>query len=195
MSSAHVTSIAALRDFKVALQEFQDEAGLAVSALQLEAQRALEWCEHDRPAYWTREGRRAFDTVAETRAALNTCQMRTVAGRRSSCIEEKQAFEKAKRRLQHCQEQVERTRRWAVRLRHVCDEFRSHLGTTQRAFDGEIPRTLALLERMLTALEAYAEVAPPPDDTTSPAPRPLTERQQSPQARNGPDSTGTGDDR
>ncbi|QDU36559.1 hypothetical protein Mal4_08460 [Maioricimonas rarisocia] len=193
MSSAHVTSIAALRDFKAALKEFQDEAGVALSTLQLEAQRVLEWCEHDRPAYWTREVRRAFDKVAETRSALNSCQMRTVAGRRSSCIEEKQAFEKAKRRLQHSQEQVERTRRWAVRLRHVCDEFRSHLGTTQRAFDGEIPRTLGLLERMLTALEAYAEVAPPAEETTSRPPRSSKEKQP-PQPDRGSDRSIPEDD-
>ncbi|MFG0295380.1 MAG: hypothetical protein ACF8PG_05675 [Maioricimonas sp. JB045] len=177
MSSAHVTSIAALRDFKAALKEFQDEAAVALSALHLEAQRALEWCESDRPAYWTREVRRAFDKVAETRAALNTCQMRTVAGRRPSCIEEKQAYDIARRRLQHCQEQVERTRKWAVRLRHVSDEFRSHLGSTQQVFDGEIPRTLALLERMLTALESYAEVAPPAEDASARSARPATEEQ------------------
>lgn len=127
----------------------------------MEIQRALAWIEQDRPAYWTGEVRRAFDNVAATRVALNTCQLRTVAGRHPSCIEEKQAYERAKRRLQHCQDQVEQVKRWTVTIHHEADEFRGRLSSLRQVLDSGIPKTAALLERTLTALEAYAEMTAP----------------------------------
>jgi hypothetical protein len=170
VSTAHVTSIPAVRDFKVATLKFQDEANSALELLQVEIQRAIAWIEQDRPAYWTGEVRRAFDKVAATRVALNTCQMRTVAGRRPSCIEEKQAYDRARQRLAHCQEQVERVKRWGVKIHHECDEFRGRLASLRRTLDNGIPRTTALLERTLTALEGYAEMAAPTDPDADAAP-------------------------
>jgi predicted RNase H-like nuclease (RuvC/YqgF family) len=122
----------------------------------MELQRATQWIEHDRPAYWATATRKAFEQVAATRTALNACLTRTVAGPRSSCIEEKEAHDAAKRRLQHCQEQVERTKRWNVKLRQEIDEFRSRISALRRRLDGELPKTAAYLDRMIEALEQYA---------------------------------------
>jgi hypothetical protein len=133
--------------------------------MRLEMQRVLAWIEQDRPAYWQGQVRRAFDQVAATRTALSTCQMRKVAGRTPSCIEEKQAHELAKRRLQHCHDQVKRVQQWATKLNRESDEFRARLAASQRLVEGGIPRMAALLERSLAALEAYAEMNSPLEDT------------------------------
>ena len=126
--TANITSIPAIREFKVALLKFQDEGRSSMEVLQIEIQRVLQWIEQDRPAYWATQTRRAFDLVAQTRAALKTCQMRTVAGHRPSCIEEKQAHAAAKRRLQHCQEQIRRVKQWGVKLHQERDEFGDGMG-------------------------------------------------------------------
>lgn len=160
--SANVRDIQAIRDFRAALIKFADQAESALQSLQTETNRALEWIEHDRPHYWTVQVRKAFDLVAATRTALNACQMRTVAGRRPSCIEEKQAYEKAKRRLQHCQEQVERIKRWNVKIYHDADEFRGRLAGLRRVLDHDLPQAQALLEKTATILESYADVERPP---------------------------------
>ncbi len=153
---AQIRSIPALREFKAALAQFRDDSSSAIDMMLMELHRAIDWIEHDRPAYWQNETRKAFELVAATRTALNTCLMRTVAGHRSSCIEEKQAHAAAKRRLQHCQEQLERVRRWSIKIRHEADEFRSRLAVLRRRLDGDLPNSLMLLDRLSTALEAYA---------------------------------------
>lgn len=159
--SANVRDIQAIREFRAALLRFADEAEGALQFMQTEMNRTFEWIEHDRPHYWTVQLRLAFDQVAATRTALSTCQMRTVAGRRPSCIEEKQAYERARRRLQHCQEQLERVKRWNARIRHDASEFHGRMAGLRQLLEFEIPRALALLDRTATTLEAYADVKPP----------------------------------
>jgi hypothetical protein len=165
---AHVLSIPAIRGFQVALRRFQQELALSCDLLSTEIQRAIAWIEYDRPTYWTAQTRKAFDRVAETRTRLNTCLMRTVAGRRPSCIEEKQAYEQARRRLQHCQEQVRRVQQWALKIHRESDEFRGRMARVRRLVESDLPQMDALLQRTLTALEGYAEMAAPaPTDVTA----------------------------
>lgn len=175
MPAANVRSIAAIREFRAAVQVFLDEAHGALELLRMELQRAFEWIEHDRPQYWEGQMRRAFDLVAQTRAALETCLMRTVAGRRPACIEEKQAHAAAKRRLEHCREQLDRVKQWTVRLHHEANEFRGRLASLQRALEHDVPKLLALLQQTADILEQYAEIAPPTTDaaiSSSPPARP-----------------------
>lgn len=158
----NVRSLAEIRDFRAHLLRFVEELEGALQTMLMELQRGTEWIEHDRPHYWTSQTRKAYDAVASTRTAFNTCQMRTVAGRKSSCIEEKVAWDRAKRRLAHCQEQIENVKRWLVKLNHEGDEFRGRLAGLRRLLDADIPQALARLERTVEILEKYAEMAPPP---------------------------------
>ncbi len=170
MSSAKVTDITAVRAFKVALIEFEEEASSALEMMQMQLHRTLDWVEHEQPAYWTKQIQIGFEKVSQARTALSTCQMRTVAGRRPACIEEKQALAKAKRRLQHCQEMLPRVKKWAVKLTEESDEFRGRSSAFGRIVEMDLPRMIALIERTAASLEQYADVAPGPEDETSSSP-------------------------
>lgn len=159
--SANVRDLQVIRDFRAKLIRFAEEVDAVLLTLQSETQRAFEWVEHDRTQYWMVQQRKAYDLVASTRAALNSCQMRTVAGRRSSCIEEKLAFDKAKRRLQFTQEQQDHVKRWAMKMHHDVNEYRGRMSALRRLIDVDIPKALALLDRSASILESYADVAPP----------------------------------
>ncbi len=155
--SVKVTSIEALESLRSSLKKFDDEAISAVRAMMLTLQKAIDWVEIDRPAYWKTQTKLAFDRVSATRTALSACQMRTVAGRHPSCIEEKVACEKAKRRLQFCQEQIERVKKWGVKVRHEADEFRGRIAGLQKSLDADVPQMTELLSRTIAALAAYVE--------------------------------------
>ena len=157
---ANVLSIPALRDLKAGVLVFQQECQAGLDSAQMELHKIVAWIEQDRPAYWQGQTRRAFDNVAATRAALASCQMRTVGGHRPSCIEEKKAHAKAKLRLEHCHEQLKRVQRWSVKLQREVDEFRARMSAARRLVDQVLPKSLAMLDRSITALEDYAEVAP-----------------------------------
>lgn len=165
--SVNVRSIPAIREFRAAVITFADELRVTLETIQMELQRAFEWIETDRPQYWQRDVRRAFDLVAATRAALNTCLARTVAGRKPSCIEEKQAYEAARRRLRFSEEQIERVKRTAIRIRHDANEFRGQLSALRRLQDRELPELLKILHRTAVILESYAEMEAPAEESGS----------------------------
>ena len=163
--SANIRSIAALRDFRVALITYIDDASVAVQSMVMELQRTFEWIEHDRPFYWNGQLKRGFDLVAQTRSNMDSCLMRTVAGHRPSCIEEKQAYARAKQRLQHCQDHMQFVKQVANHLHHDADEFQGRMAGLQTLLDNDLPKAVARLEKAVTILESYAEIARPSDES------------------------------
>jgi hypothetical protein len=161
---ANVRSISSIEHFRGSLGRFQEEAGASISALRQEVNRFLEWIEHDRPAYWRQEQRKAFDRVAQARSELARKQIITVAGHKAEAIEEKQALERAKRRLELTQRKIEIVRQWGGKAQDAADEYSSALGRLDQYLSNDVLKMLALLERILISLEGYVSVAPPPSD-------------------------------
>ena len=160
-SSAHVTSIDAIVSFRVALRTFQDQAGHALVSLDEQALGALQWLEHDAPAYWRGQIRHCYDEVARTRTALETCRMRAAGGHRPACLEEQEAFRQSQRKLREAEDKLEVIRRWTQKVREELDEYRGRVMRFRESVAGGVPRSLALLDRTITTLDSYAERSAP----------------------------------
>ena len=166
-SNANVQSLDALRDVRLALILFQERAVSALGSLRTKIDRTRAWLEQDRPLYWRDQERKAYDGVATARVAYDTCRLRTVGGRHSECIEEKVALQRAKARLEFCQQKVDTVRRVTVETGQQADDFRGRSGPLQRLLDEDIPNVLAMLSRMIDAIEAYAAVGVLPDESAA----------------------------
>ena len=169
MSQANVQSLAAMRDFRVKMLEFEEVAVDVLAALQQQIYGFLDWVEHDRPNFWKQYMLHSFDLIAGARVALEQCQMRTVADHRPTCYEEKLALQAAKSRLAMAQEKVEAVTRWANVCRHEVDEHEGRRGALQRYIEIEYGRSMATLGRMIAAIETYTELEAP---TAEPLPPP-----------------------
>lgn len=156
--SANVQSLDALRDVRLALMAYGERTEAALADLRTKIDRTLAWLEQDRPMYWREQERRAYDSVASTRVAYETCRMRTVGGRHSECIEEKIAHQRAKMRLEFCQRKMEVVRRWTAEARQQADEYRGRSGPLHRCLEDDVPNLVAALGRMIESLEAYADI-------------------------------------
>lgn len=164
---ANVQSLDALRDVRLALILFQERAVSAMGGLRTKIDRTRAWLEQDRPLYWKDQERRAYDDVASCRVAYDTCRLRTVGGRHPECIEEKVALQRAKGRLEFCQQKVDIVRRVNIEVGQQADDYRGRTGPLQRLLDEDIPNVLAMMSRMIDAIEAYAAVGVLPDDAAS----------------------------
>ena len=169
-----VTSIDALRHFKLALEEFQAESRDAVTQLLLEMRRGVDWIEHDRTRYWPRAMQQASDAVIEARNNLERAELSFRPEDKRSCYEQKIALEKAKRRLRLTEEKVRAVRRWRVEVHREADKFHGGLSKLANSLDMDLPRALAALERMAVALDRYTERSAPVEspggaETASPA--------------------------
>ncbi len=158
---AKVTSIDALRGFLNTMYRFEDSANNALASLFTEIHKALDWLEHDRPAYWQRQVTQLHDEVVQARNDYNRCRMKTVGGQRPACLEEKQILTLSKQKLRIAEEKIGLVQRWTVKVSEEIDEFRGRVGPLQHCLEGELPEAFAALEKMIESLEAYAEVHRP----------------------------------
>ena len=162
MSDAHVTEVAALADFRASLAEFSNEVRRALTDIQLEVRRAMEWITVDRPSHWRMEARRGGEALAHAKDELaHSRTYKKVGDYVPACVEEKKQVEKAKRRVEIAEDKIEIVRHWAMAVRHAVDEFQGPVQQLMGMLDGDIPHAIVLLERMTIALEQYATgVAP-----------------------------------
>jgi hypothetical protein len=158
MPRANVRSLDSIQRFRPKVAQFEEDLGSALTSLRQEISRTLQWLDHDCPSYWQNQVRSGFDHVAEARTTLMRKQMITVAGHRSECIDEKKALAKAKQNLEIAQEKVQACRQWSIKAHHAADEYTARVGRVEQAVGKGLPRIKMMLDRMLAALESYAQV-------------------------------------
>ena len=158
---AKVTSIDAVKRFRVAVKKFDFGVRDALTQLILEARRAVDWLEVDRTRYWPAQVRRASNEIAEAKVNLERCEMSISPSDRKSCYDEKKALDTAKQRLRTAEEKVKAVQRWKRKVKHEAEEFEVQVAKMNGLLDVEVPRTVATLERMIAALDRYTETQLP----------------------------------
>ena len=149
-----------LREFRAALATFGTEAKESQAVNDMTVNRGIEWFQHDLLKFWQSEIRKREDAVTNARADYERCRMQSFGDRVPDCTDQKVALKKAQARLEVAQEKLKAVKRWS---RVLDEEKQDYQGQSQQLTDmlsGEIPKALAELDRMLTALEAYLGVAP-----------------------------------
>jgi hypothetical protein len=161
-TQADVKSIDTLAFMKAAFAAFAHETGQAVSEVELQGQRAVEWITVDRAAHWKAECRRAADAVTKAMQDLEHCRtFKKVGDNQPSCIEEKKTLEKARKRLEACERKAEAVRRWTPVVQQQFRETCVRMVRFREVIDVDCPKAMARLEKMLKSLDAYTSVAGP----------------------------------
>lgn len=154
--AANVTFIEAIRAFAAAMRAFEDGAEDAAVQLELETRRPVAWIEQ-LGMYWPKEVRKASDAVSEARINLEKCELTINPEDRRSCIDERKALEKAKRRLRLAEEKVQAVRRWKMQIRKEVEEFEVQIARLRLYLEGDLIRSISALQRMSEALDQYAQ--------------------------------------
>ena len=161
-TQAEVKSIDTLAFVKAALTAFGHETGQSLAEVEMQAQRMVDWICIEQAAYWKTEVRRAADGVNQAMKDLQHCRTyKKVGNNEPSCIEEKKALEKAKKRLARAEEKAEAVRRWTPVVRQQFQETGVRMTRFREVVDVDCPKAVTRLERMLVALDHYAHTAAP----------------------------------
>lgn len=159
---ADVKSIDTLAFVRTAFASFAHEANQALGEIEIQGQRAVEYICMDRAAYWKSEIRRANDLVNKAIKDLEHCRtFKKVGDNTPSCIEEKKALEKARRRLAFAEEKAELVRKWTPVVQQQFRETGVRVVRFRDVIDVDCPRAMAQLERMLRALDQYQNTSSP----------------------------------
>lgn len=108
-----VKSIETLAFMKAAFAAFAHESGQALSEAEIQGQRGVDWICVDQATFWKGEIRRAGELVNKAIKDLEYCRaFKKVGDNQPSCIEEKKALEKARKRLEWAEQKLELVKRW-----------------------------------------------------------------------------------
>lgn len=151
---ANLTNTDVLRDVRVALAKFAQEARNTLTAVDADVARVGQWLTHERPAHWKHEIRRREDQVAAAKAAIARKQI-SRAPEPASVVEERKALQKCQRRLEHARERAEATRRWAAVWERESSLWKSSCSGLTELLDRDVPGAMADLDRMMKALAEY----------------------------------------
>jgi hypothetical protein len=161
--SANVSSIDSIGRVKLALQTFEQSAGDALTAVEMQIRRAIDWLEGDQAGYWQNRIRRGQDQVSEAKLTLERCMMFADEGQRAACDVEKKDLEKAKRRLALAEEKLEAVRRWSRAIGREAAEYEAGVSALRTWLEADCPKSIASLERMIKSLDAYLGLQAPSD--------------------------------
>jgi hypothetical protein len=158
--SANVRSISALRDAKAAVERFVVEATNALSELETEIRRGIDWLATVRVPELEREIRRMEEAVQDARKEYRRKEF-TSMSEHPSLVDERKALDRAKAKLEETRERLERTRRWVRTLEKEWVVCRAQTQPLVDALQRDLPLGCVRLTKMTGSLEAYARLAAP----------------------------------
>ena len=159
---ADVKSIDTLAFLKAALASYAHESGQALGEVELEGRRGVEYVTMERAAYWKTEVRRAGEAVNQALKDLEYCRaFKKVGDNTPACVQEKKDLDKARKRLEFAERKEAAVRRWKPVVEQQFRETCVRLVHFREVIDVKCPKAMAVLERMLKALDAYRSTNAP----------------------------------
>ncbi len=156
--SANVRSIQAIRDFKVALANFAEDARNALSSSEMEVRRTRDWLLRDQLGYWTNQIKRRNEQVSMARADLHRRRLSQQGSDAVSDTEQKEAVRLAQRKLEEAELKVKLVKKWGPILEHAIAEYHSTSQPLGDRLTGTLVNSMMLLDRMCTTLENYMAI-------------------------------------
>jgi hypothetical protein len=159
--SANVQSVQTLKDFKVAMITFAEDARNALSGVEMDLRKMRDFLERDQLGYWQMQVKRRNEEVMQARADLHRRKISQQGSDAVSDSEQKEALREAMRRLRIAEEKVALIKRLVPQLHRAIAEYHSHAQPLGDHLTGGFERSLATLEKMVIALESYIAMKAP----------------------------------
>lgn len=159
--SARVTSTEAIERFRHAIITFGDEAGRALASMDADLARTKQWINHDARSHWKRQIQR-YDQEAKS-LKLEILRVETgPAEYRRSMVTERKAHDRARRRCDEAAERLRAAEQWGTALEREILLYHGQSQQLSSALTGDLGRCVARLDRAISDIQAYLDVAPPP---------------------------------
>src|SRR5688572_3015746 len=113
--AADVRSIDAVREWHAALTGYGENLAEALAGVAMEIRRGHDWL-HEQLGRWQHAVRECQEDVTRAKAELATRKFPDWSGREPDTTVQEMALRKARQRLEHAEDQVERVRSWISRL-------------------------------------------------------------------------------
>jgi hypothetical protein len=159
--SANVLSVQTLKDFKLTMINFAEEARNSLSGVDMELRRMRDWLERDQLGYWQAQVKRRQEDVMQARSDLHRRKLSQQGSDAVSDADQKEALREAQRRLRVAEEKVALVKKLVPLLHHAIDEYHSHSQPLGDHLSGGFEKSVYNLEKMIGSLEEYLALRAP----------------------------------
>jgi hypothetical protein len=159
--AANVLSVQTLKDFKLVMCNFAEEARNSLSGVDMELRRMRDWLERDQLGYWQSQIKKRSEDLMQARADLHKRKISQQGSDAVSDAEQKEALREAQKRLRIAEEKLALVKRLIPFLHHAIDEYHSHSQPLGDHLSGGFEKSLFVLEKMITSLDAYLALKAP----------------------------------
>jgi hypothetical protein len=166
---AEVHSIEALKDFRVALALYEEDTLAALGAVEAEVRRTVLWLQQDRPFYWQEQIKRRQEHLAAAKAEVFRRKLQKKPDYTPSMSEPMEILRRAEASLHDAEKRLAMVRKWQPLLQHAVLEYHGSIQRIKELAANDVPRARAVLTRLIDALEAYLQLAPPSGRSLEPA--------------------------
>src|SRR5271156_991171 len=104
--AANVLSLQTLKDFKLVMCNFSEEARNSLSGVDMELRKMRDWLERDQLGYWQAQVKKRPEDLMQARSALARRKLTQQGSDAVSDAEQKEALREATKRLRAAEEKV-----------------------------------------------------------------------------------------
>jgi chromosome segregation ATPase len=157
---AHVTSVEALESFRASLIVYLSKARPALEEVNAEVVQTRLWLQGEQQTHWEREVARRGKRLGEAQQTLLSAGLSRL---RDHTTEEQMAVNKAKRAMEEAEARLRAVKKWNREFDSRVDPLSRQLEKLLHTLINDLPQAIAWLGQAVKALDAYADVSPPPD--------------------------------
>ena len=148
--------------FRVALLKFGQAATQSLFNADSQIARTHSWLEGEQTSYWQSQLRKRAEAVTRARDAVRQKKLyKDSSGRIPTAVEEEKALAKCLAALEQAQGKIEAIRKALPKLEKAADLYRSGVARLSTVVSGDIPKAVALLDRLAATLEEYVQIEAP----------------------------------
>ncbi|MCU0726318.1 MAG: hypothetical protein MUE73_11080 [Planctomycetes bacterium] len=153
--SANIRSPEVLRRFRRAFVDFQEKAQAALQLVTGDLSSVAYWIEREQIPAWRAELRRREDQLKKTWREYIDARYGDRRMGKPSCVDERKAYERAKRRKEEAEEKIEVIKRWKIGLEQQAEKIMPPIKKLETLLDSVGPKAVARLTYMMDRLDEY----------------------------------------
>jgi hypothetical protein len=154
--TANITSADAIAAFRAALIVFLSKVRPLLEETSGEITRTRQWVDEDQRRLWDHQFRLRTRKLEEARAELFTATLSKV---QTASSLHTMAVQRADRSVRECEAKLTLLKKWSRDLGDKTDPLVKQISQFETYLTADMPKALAYLDRVLEAIEAYADIA------------------------------------
>jgi hypothetical protein len=155
-NTARVDSIDALRQFRVALIKFAEEANVALGSAESEMQRTMGWLEREQLSHWQFQIRKRQEALGRAQEALRMKKLfPDASGRTPTPIEEEKAVRRCKAAIEEAEQKLSNVKKYTRVLQREIMNYKGGVQRFSTLIGSEVPVAISRLDKMAGMLERY----------------------------------------